>query len=268
MKKIAYLLLPVLMLVFTSCEDQGPEVYDGDSLSYFSETSGTFTIQAGSVYDVEVLVTSATAYDRTFSVEVDAALTDAPASSYTMGTSLVIPANSYAGTVEIAGNVLDVVSGTKLVLNLTSVEDSNVATFDNTHTITMEQYCPFVRDNFLGTMNAVETGDGYSAEYDVTVSAGTAPNELIINNFWEAGPAATTTVFLVEEGYIVEYPAYADNFLYVNPTYNSPCYIDADGYENTWSSCETKMDLNFQVLINIGGTLYTFGDTNIVLTKP
>ena len=149
-----------------------------------------------------------------------------------------------------------------------SVEDSNVATFDNTHTITMEQYCPFDRDNFLGTMNALETGDGYSAEYDVTVSAGTEPNELIINNFWEAGPAATTTVFLVEEGYIVEYPTYADNFLYVNPTYNSPCYIDADGYENTWSSCETKMDLNFQVLINIGGTLYTFGDTNIVLTKP
>ena len=56
MKKIAYLLLPVLMLVFTSCEDQGPEVYDGDSLSYFSETSGTFTIQAGSVYDVEVFL--------------------------------------------------------------------------------------------------------------------------------------------------------------------------------------------------------------------
>lgn len=267
MKKIAYIILPLFLLVFSSCEETEPEVYDGDSLSYFEETSETFTIQAGSIYSGVVLVTEAKSYDRTFTIEIDEA-SDAPANSYTIDTNLVIPANSYAGTFEVAGNVLDVVSGTKLILNLTSVEDSNVATFDNKLTLTMEQYCPFDRDNFLGTMNALETGDGYSAEYDVTVSAGTEPNELIINNFFEAGPAATTTVFLVEEGYIVEYPTYADNFLYVNPTYNSPCYVDADGYENTWSSCETKMDLNFQVLINIGGTLYTFGDTNIVLTKP
>lgn len=258
MKKIAYLLLPVLMLVFTSCEDQGPEVYDGDSLSYFSETSGTFTIQAGSVYDIEVLVTSATAYDRTFSVGVDAALTDAPASSYTIDTNLVIPANSYAGTFQVAGNVLDVVSGTKLVLNLTSVEDSNVATFDNTHTITMEQFCPFVRDNFLGPMKADE--EGY-AVYDVNVTAGTQPNELKISNVWDVDPNSVTTIFLVEEGYVVEFPPYQDNFLYNHSLYG-PAYV-YNG-EGTWSSCAITIDISFEVIVAAG----SFGVTNISFFKP
>jgi len=258
MKKIAYLLLPVLMLVITSCQDQGPEVYDGDSLSYFSETSGTFTIQAGSVYDIEVLVTSATAYDRTFSVEVDDALTDAPASSYTIDTNFVIPANSYAGTFQIAGNVLDVVTGTKLVLNLTSVEDSNVATFDNTHTITMEQFCPFVRDNFLGLMKADE--EGY-AVYDVNVTAGAEPNELKISNVWDINPNSETTIFLVEEGYVVEFPPYQDNYLYTSATYG-PAYV-AFG-EGTWSSCATTIDISFEVIVAAG----TFGVTNISFFKP
>ncbi len=56
MKKIAYIILPLFLLVFSSCEDTEPEVYDGDSLSYFEETSKTFTIQAGSIYSGVVLV--------------------------------------------------------------------------------------------------------------------------------------------------------------------------------------------------------------------
>ena len=266
MKKIAYIILPLFLLVFSSCEDTEPEVYDGDSLSYFEETSKTFTIQAGSIYSGVVLVSEATSYDRTFTLDVDD-VSDAPASSYTIGTNLVIPANSYSGTFEVAGNVLDVVSGTKLILNLTSVEDSNVATFDNKLTLKMEQFCPFVREDFLGVMSADEAGYGV---YSVNVTAGTEENELIISNIWDFTPNSTTSIFLVEEDYLVEYPAYIDNYLTTDN--NGPIYVSdlvQDGSVSTWSSCATQIDLNIQFLVNVGGTLYYYGDTtNIVLTKP
>jgi len=257
MKKIAYIILPLFLLVFSSCEETEPEVYDGDSLSYFEETSVTFTIQAGSIYSGVVLVSEATSYDRTFTLDVDDA-SDAPASSYTIGTNLVIPANSYSGTFEVAGNVLDVVSGTKLVLNLTSVEDSNVATFDNKLTLTMEQFCPFVRDNFLGLMKADE--EGY-AVYDVNVTAGAEPNELKISNIWDVDPNSETTIFLVEEGYVVEFPPYQDNYLLTHPSYG-PAYVALG--EGTWSSCATTIDISFEVIVAAG----SFGVTNISFFKP
>lgn len=257
MKKIAYLIIPLFVFVFTSCEDNQPEIYNGDSISYFSETTTTFTIQDGSVFSGEVLVSSATSYDRTFTVEVDE-LTDAPDSSYTIDSNLVIPANSFTGSIEIAGNVLEVVTGSKLVLNLTSVEDSNVATFDNKLTITMEQFCPFVRDNFLGLMKADE--EGY-AVYDVNVTAGDLDNELVITNVWDADPNSTTSIYLVEDGYVVEFPNYLDNYLYNNSTYGA-AYVD-NGY-GTWSSCETVIDIYFQVRVDAG----LFGETHITFFKP
>lgn len=266
MKKIAYIILPLFLLVFSSCEDLGPEVYDGDSLSYFEETSATFTIQAGSIYSGTVLVSEAASYDRTFTLEVDDA-SDAPASSYTIGSVLSIPANSYSGTFEVAGNVLNVVSGTKLVLNLSSVEDSNVATFDNKLTLKMEQFCPFDRENFLGVMSADEAGYGV---YSVNVTAGTEDNELIISNIWDVDPSSTTSIFLIEEDYSVEYPAFADNYLTTDS--NGLVYVSdlvQDDSVSTWSSCATQIDLNIQFLVNVGGTLYYYGGTtNIVLTKP
>ena len=182
MKKYLKLILPLFVLAIFSCEDNTPEIYDGDSISYFTDPSSTFTIQQGSTFSLEILISEASATDRTFTVAIDEVLTDAPASSYTLGTDLLIPANSYTGNLEIAGNVLDVITGTKLVLELTSVEGSNVASFDNMATITLEQFCPFVRDNFLGVMKADE--EGY-AIYDVNVSAGTEDNELIISNVWD-----------------------------------------------------------------------------------
>ena len=257
MKKIAYIILPLFLLILSSCEDTKPEVYDGDSLSYFEETSETFTIQSGSIYNGVVLVTEAKSYDRTFTLEIDEA-SDAPASSYTIGTDLVIPANSYSGTFEVAGNVLEVVSETKLVLNLMSVEDSDVATFDNKLTLVLEQFCPFERDNFLGLMKADEEGYGV---YDVNVTAGTDENELIISNVWDNDPNSTTSIFLVEEGYVVEFPSYQDNYLYSHPTYG-PAYV-AFG-EGTWSSCATTIDISFEVIVDAG----SFGVTNISFFKP
>ena len=131
----------------------------------------------------------------------------------------------------------------------------------------MEQFCPFVRDNFLGVMSANEAGYGV---YNVNVTAGTEENELIISNLWDSDPNSTTSIFLVEEDYLVEYPAYADNYLTTDS--NGPIYASdlvQDGSVSTWSSCATQIDLNIQFLVNIGGSLYYYGGTtNIVLTKP
>ena len=257
MKKYLKLILPLFVLAIFSCEDNTPEIYDGDSISYFTDPSLTFTVQEGSTFSLEILISEASATDRTFTVAIDEVLTDAPASSYTLGTDLLIPANSYTGNLEIAGNVLDVITGTKLVLELTSVEGSNVASFDNIATITLEQFCPFVRDNFLGVMKADE--EGY-AIYDVNVSAGEADNELIISNVWDTDPNSTTSLFLVEDGYSVGFPNYLDNYLYESATYG-PAYVDSG--VGTWSSCATEIDIYFEVVVAAG----TFGVTHITFYK-
>lgn len=149
MKKIAYLLIPVLMLVFTSCENKEAEVYSGESITYFSETSVSYAVEPGSSKSIELVVTDASSSDRSYTIEVDQAMTTALADSYSLDTAFSIPAGEYTSTFNVYGVVENVVAGQKLVLKLTSVEGSSPAGFDTTVTLTMSPSCP-VEADFTG----------------------------------------------------------------------------------------------------------------------
>ena len=71
MKKIAYLILPLFTFVFFACEDKQAEVYSGESITYFTQTTATYPVEAGSAFEVGIVVSDASPSPRGFVVEVD-----------------------------------------------------------------------------------------------------------------------------------------------------------------------------------------------------
>lgn len=175
MKKNLKLILPLFVLAIFSCEENTPETYTGESIAYFSETSVTYPVEADSSFNVEVVVSESSTADRVFTVEIDSELTTATDDSYSMSADLSIAAGAYSGNVVINGVVSNVVAGSKLVLDLTSVEGSNVASFDNTVSITMNPSCPIVADftgqYYIEELTAFVDGPTLNHEQIVTVSA-------------------------------------------------------------------------------------------------
>lgn len=146
MKKIAYLILPLFAFVFFSCDEKEADIYSGESISYFTESTATYPVEAGSAFAVGIVVSDASTSPRGFVVEVDQDLTTALPNSYSMDMNPSIDADSFAGSFNVYGEVSNVVAGQVLVLNLVSVEGSNVAGFDTTISITMNPSCPIEAD--------------------------------------------------------------------------------------------------------------------------
>lgn len=261
MKKYLFI-LSIFSLFLTSCDEQEPEVYNGPDLAYFTAgTVANYYVQdvEGSSYDIEVGVTVASDTDRTINVSIDPAST-ADASQFTIGNTMVIPAGEYVGTVQVFGSYEDVVSGSTLILNLEDVTGSEVATFDNTFSMTFYQFCPFVRDEFLGVYEANEEGFGV---YESVATAGEADNELLLSNVWGVSPTTTTRVFLNDNNpsnFVLDFPPYLENYLFDHPTYG-PAYI-YNGY-GTFDACEKVIDMYFQVRVEAG----VFPETHITFTK-
>lgn len=260
MKK--YFLLLLVTVFLASCSDEDPQVYKGDSLTYFTNgVAGKYYIQeAEDPYQIQVGVTDVSSVDRTFSIEIDDAST-ATTAEYSIGSSLVIPANSHIGTIDVYGDYNNVVNGSTLIIKLIDVEGSNVATFDNVFTLTLYQYCEFVRDDFLGTWNADE--EGYQV-YTSVFTAGEGDNEIIMSNLWDVNPSSQTLVIFNDSNpsnFVLEFPPYEENYLYDHPNYG-PAYIDA-GY-GTFDACNQVIDMYFTVRVSEG----TFEETHIVFTRP
>jgi len=254
------LILFSLSLAFFACEDTEEAIYTGESLSYFTNgTSGNYYVQDidDNFFEIIVGITDASTSDRTVSVSVDPAST-VPADQYTLD-DLFIPSGSNIGSIKVYGDYDSVVSGTSLILNLDSVQGSNVATFDNVYTLDFYQFCPFVRDEFLGTWDADE--EGYTV-YPVNVTAGTLPNEIIISNVWDSDPNSTTSVYLDDSdpsNFVLDFPDYTENYLYDHATYG-PAYID-NAY-GTFDACTKTIDMYFQVRVDAG----LFAETHITFT--
>lgn len=161
MKKIIYSILAIA-LVF-SCQDQDdhgvtvndyngttPVVYytNGVSGSYFvTPTATPFTIQVGA--------TTTSAVDRTFTIEADASSTAQAGVDYDfVSTSVLIPAGSYFGEVEVQGIFAGTTAeGSSLVINL--VGEGTMA--NSQYSLSIFQQC--VSD--LAGMYSVFTTYGY-----------------------------------------------------------------------------------------------------------
>ncbi|MEC8133804.1 MAG: hypothetical protein VX046_03035, partial [Bacteroidota bacterium] len=109
MKKIIYSILAIA-LVF-SCQDQddhGVTVndYNGNPIVYYTNgVSGSyFVTPTATPFKIQVGATTTSAVDRTFTIEADASSTAQAGVDYDfVSTSVLIPAGSYFGEVEVQG---------------------------------------------------------------------------------------------------------------------------------------------------------------------
>ncbi len=195
MKKL-FLLLFVASFAFVSCdENEDPQTYQGDSLTYFADgTTSTFFVEENATegYKIPVGVTDKAATDRTFTVSVDADLTTATPDQYSVGTSFVIPANEHIGYIEVQGNYDNIaLEGSILALKLESIEGSNIADFDNVYQLKLSQFCPFdIALEYNGTASIV--GQGPVNSYDVELVPTGNLNEYNVATIWGDFVAAAT----------------------------------------------------------------------------
>ncbi|WMI69639.1 hypothetical protein [Mangrovimonas sp. YM274] len=195
MKKYLFI-LSIFTLFLTSCDEQDPELYDGPSLIYFTEgTSGRFFVEdtPESSTQIVVGVTKAASTDRTFTVAVNEELTTATPDQYEFQSyTFTIPANEYLGYVEVFGN-FDAIStqGSTLAIELVDIQNAEVANFDTTFLLGLNQYCPvdlpgtsFNGSAFIGT-SLVNNFQG-----ELVPTGGL--NEYSIANAWGEFVAAAT----------------------------------------------------------------------------
>ncbi len=140
MKKISFLLLMTLSLfVFSGCEDSEST----SDLNYvsFENTAFAFGVEqdGSSTSTVTFYSTQTSSSARTFEISIDAAST-ADAASYTVPTSITIPANSNKGTFDVTisdTNISD--AGETLILNFSA--KNGLITGDSI-TLNIKRVCP------------------------------------------------------------------------------------------------------------------------------
>lgn len=265
MKKIVLLLMSSFVLF--SCSDQEPEVYSGENLAYFTDsTEGAFYVQnvPNPEYLIEVGITNSVDYDRSIEVSIDPS-SDATASQYTIdNNSLFIPAGSHIGYIKVLGDYANsLTSGSTLVMDLVNVQDGVVAGFNNRFTLTIYQFCDFVVADFLGAWDADEVGYAvYTSNF--TAGTDTALNEIVMSNIWDVNPSSQTKVYFNDSdpsNFVLDFPAYTDNYLYNDATYG-PAYVDRG--EGTFSACAQTAYMTFQVRVSAG----FFSPTEIYFSRP
>jgi hypothetical protein len=107
MKNIFRLL--IVALVFASCEDVEPVIYNGDSSNptLLSFSSGTYDLPVlrGETGTATITLNSSTvsSVDRTYNLEFVSLGSTADPSTYTLPSTITIPAGSYQGTATING---------------------------------------------------------------------------------------------------------------------------------------------------------------------
>lgn len=153
MKNIFKLLL--LSLVFVACDDVEDTIYNSDGAQSdtflsFSRTVYTLPIERDGVGEVALVLNSSTVetFDRTYNITLDTTLTTADPLTYTLPSTITIPAGSYQGTAIITGVDDNLVEATPrpVVITLTGLTDEFVDIA--TATINVREVCsvtaPFV----------------------------------------------------------------------------------------------------------------------------
>lgn len=150
MKNIFRLL--IVALVFASCEDVEPVIYNGDSSNrtLLSFASGTYDLpvlrdETGST-TITLNSSTVSSVNRTYNLEYVSLGSTADPSTYTFPTTITIPAGSYQGTATITGqdNNLIEVESESFVLKLTGL--TNESTDSDQVTVNVYEVCDLGAD--------------------------------------------------------------------------------------------------------------------------
>ncbi len=141
MKKYIYLFLAsVAMISFSSCEEDSVKALDTSFASFVSNTID-IGVEAGSEtsQEIKIYTTNITSSDRSIPVMVVAESTDADAGAYTVPSTVIIPAGSNVGSLNIDVKDIGLEEDKVLVIRLQSTEDTSTG---EALTIGLSQLCP------------------------------------------------------------------------------------------------------------------------------
>lgn len=215
-------------------------------------------------YEIEVGVTTVSNVDRTIALTINNELTTALPTEYSIdNATLNVPAGSFVGKVLVKGNFAALApTVTKvLVLELADVTGGNVSNDNKRFALSIFPACEYNRDSFIGSYEAVRGAN----IYDVEITAGEGPNDLLIQNIHGAYPSSVTKITLSGDvsNPVISFPTWTNNFLYTDTQYGFAGVDPAPGTTSTFDTCLDKLVLNYRIRVNAG----TFAAVSVTLTK-
>lgn len=156
MKKILIGFMALTALI--GCSDREDVLYD-DSQAYVAFQSDVYDLKIplNSTKSLDVLFEASNKvnFDRTYQLEIVASETDANPATYTVPSTLTIPADSYTGTLTINGVDGGLVDANvkKLTLRVSGLND-NESTDSDKVVINILEFCPVIVDEFVGDFSS------------------------------------------------------------------------------------------------------------------
>lgn len=177
MKNIFRLLL--LAIIFTSCEDVEPTIYNGEegnpTFLSFSQTRYSLPVERDGVGSSQIVLNSSTisSVDRTYNLAVIPSTSQfaADPATYNLPTSITIPAGQYQGFATLtgtdnAGVTADTRSFAFQITNITTENfDSNVVNVD------VFEACA-LNSSFTGTYNVTQITPNFAVADDSAIKLG------------------------------------------------------------------------------------------------
>ncbi len=136
-------------LAMVSCKKESLQ-YDGPVLAHFSSEKGAYFVdEAGEEFSIPVGITKPSG-DVTVTIKVNTDKSTAvEGEDFTIETKeITIKAGEVLSDLIIKGNFENLDEPKKIVLEIESSD--NTAQYNQTYTLSIQRFCPFVRDDFIG----------------------------------------------------------------------------------------------------------------------
>lgn len=194
MKNLFKLFLVSGILVFAaSCEKADDKLtYNGEPYLHFTQDGYGFIVTPSDTgYDLVVGTT--TSAGTTVELAIDTASTAIEGVHFEVfNKSVAIADGEFVGSVKIVPILANLDAEYTLILNITNSTVPEDVKLNQSFTLTLSRFCPTAVAEWIGpTFNCNEPGYG---DYDVNFSAGTEPNTLVSDNFWDFGGATIYTL--------------------------------------------------------------------------
>jgi hypothetical protein len=157
MKKILIPFIAFALILFQSCEETQPVIYDGvQTLVYFDGSSLTLSVIENTSKDITVTIGASTisTSDRTVTIAVneDITKTTVLSSQYSIPLTVTIPAGSYFADFNVTGidDLVLTTSGGNLVLTLSEASETGAVLSQDELTISIKKVCPIPAGSFQG----------------------------------------------------------------------------------------------------------------------
>lgn len=182
--KIVFVL--ILLVYFTSCKKE-PNI--------FEYTEGAYTHFNGNSYDF-IVTPEDTGHDigvgTTTSAAATVELSIDPSSTAIEGVhfeafnkTVSIGQGEFSKTITIVPKIENLDGNYTLIIHIDNPTVPEGIKFDQTFTMNLSRFCSLDLTEWVGvTFNCNEPGYG---DYDVSFTAGTEPNTLVLDNFWDYG---------------------------------------------------------------------------------